>query len=135
MLGAVANPLPDSPANKLLFILKGADFQLTTDQPFTKMFNGTNYVITHVQAIRKTGGATVACAGGIYTGAGKTGNALVAAAQSWIGLSGAAKSVAAAVAAVATTDVQTATPILALSTGSTAAVTGDVHIYGFPLDL
>lgn len=117
-------------AQQVLFVLRAANFQLTTDQSFTKLFQGTNYRITEVFAERRSGGATVACDGGIYTAANKTGSALVAATQSWLGLSGAAKRQAATLAAVNATDVASATPILSLTTGSTAAVTADVFIVG-----
>lgn len=123
-----------TPVDGLLFVLRSGDFQSTADQAFTKLTGCTNYLVTYVCAVRKTGGATVVCAGGIYTAAAKAGNALVAAAQSWIGLSGAAKSVLATLAAITNTDIQTATPILSLTTGSTAAVTADIFIYGVPLD-
>ena len=118
----------------LLFIKRLADMQLTTDQSFTKSFTGTRYEITSVVAHCKTGGATVACAGGIYTAAAKGGTPLVAAAQSWIGLSAANKLVTATLAAVVGTDSQTATPILSLTTGSTAPVTADIFIWGYILD-
>jgi hypothetical protein len=128
---------PVSAANtqQLLFVGRGLDFQLTTDQALTKQFAGTNYVITKILAIRKTGGATVACAGGIYTAAAKGGSALVAATQSWIGLSGAGKITDATLGALLATDAQSASPLyLSLTTGSTAAVTGDVLVFGVVAD-
>lgn len=126
--------LAPSPAAQPIFLLRGADFQLTTDQPFVKIGSFTNYLVTDVIAKRVTGGATVACAGGIYTAATKGGNALVAAVQSWLGLSGADKTQVATVAAVALTDLESLTPILSLTTGSTGAITGDVYIFGAALD-
>lgn len=126
--------VPAPAAAQPIFILRGANFQSTADQAFTKMGGFTNYLITSVIARRVSGGATVACAGGIYTAASKAGNALVATAQSWIGLSGAGKTASATIAAIALTDVATATPILSLTTGSTAAVTADVYIFGAALD-
>lgn len=113
-----------------LFQLLGANMQLTTDQQFTKLFAGTNYVITKIIANRASGGTTVACAGGIYTAASKGGSALVASAQSWINLSGANKIVDATLAALIATDLQSAIPYLSLTTGSTAAATADIYIYG-----
>lgn len=120
--------------HRLLFKFSAADFQLTTDQLLTKIGTFTNYMPTRVVARVVSGGATVTCAGGIYTGANKTGNALVAAVQSWLGLSGASKAQDATLAAVVTTDVHTATPLLSLTTGSTAAVTADVYVFGMILD-
>jgi hypothetical protein len=119
---------------QLLFVLRAADMQSTSDQAFTRVFNGTNYLVSHVWAKRASGGTTVVCAGGIYTAASKGGAALIAAAQSWVNLSGALKSVQATLAAIIGTDVQSATPILSLTTGSTAAATADLFIYGIPVE-
>lgn len=125
---------PAAQAAQLLFVLRGADMTLTTDQAFTKVGAFTNYAITSIYAVRKTGAFSVACLGGLYSAAGKTGDIMIAAAQSWAGLSGAGKMVAATLAALLGTNVETATPILALSTGNTGALTADIFIYGVPLD-
>lgn len=119
---------------QLLFVLRGADMQSIADQAFAKVGTFTDYEIAKATAKRKTGGASVACTGGVYTGAAKTGSALVAATQSWLGLSGAGKIQQAALAAVVGTDAQSATPILSLTTGSTAACTADIFIFGVILD-
>lgn len=120
-------------ANQILFVLRGADFQSTADQQFTKLFAGTNYRITDICAVRKTGGASVLCAGGIYSAAAKAGNALVATAQSWVTLA-ANVNVVPTLAAVVGTALCTTTPYLSLTTGSTAAVTADVFIAGYIID-
>jgi len=117
-----------------LFVLRAADMQLTTDQAFTKSGIFTRYVATKIVAQRASGGATVACAGGVYTAASKGGSALVAAGQSWINLTAAGKIVDATLAAVNGTDSQTATPILSLTTGSTGACTADLLIFGVVMD-
>lgn len=128
------SPAPSS-LQQLLFVGRGLDFQSTADQALAKQFSGTNFIITKVVAVRKTGGATVAAAGGIYTAAAKGGSALVAATQSWINLSGAGKIVDATLAALLGTDVQSASPLyLSLTTGSTGAVTADVFIFGIVVD-
>lgn len=128
----IATGVTNNP-QQLLFVLRDADMQLTTDQPFTKMASVTNYMVTRVVAVRKTGAASVVCSGGLYTAAAKGGVALVAATQSWLALA-AGKIVDAVLAAVVGTDFQTATPILSLTTGSTAACTADLFIYGVSLD-
>lgn len=117
-----------------LFSLSGANMQLTTDQAFTKQGTFTTYVISKVLARQASGGTTVVCAGGIYTAAGKAGSALIAAVQSWINLTATNKIVDATLPAVISTDAQTATPILALTTGSTAAATANFLIFGYALD-
>lgn len=129
-------PPPQVPAPfgaQVLFVRRGADFQLVTDQAFTRVGSFTNYRVLDIIAVRKTGGATVACAGGIYDAAAKGGNAIVALAQSWVTLA-ALVNVTAAIAAVATTAPLSATPFLSLTTGSTAACTADVFIFGYPID-
>jgi hypothetical protein len=113
---------------QLLFKLSGANLQLTTDQAFTKIYGGTNYAINQIIARQRTGGASIACAGGIYDAATKGGNALVAAAQVWVTL--ASGVIVNAALGAALTVVGSATPILSLTTGSTAACTADFYIYG-----
>jgi hypothetical protein len=123
-----------SPANtqQLLFVGRGLDFQSTADQALAKQFNGTQYVVTNVYAARKTGAATVACVGGIYTAAAKGGSALIGAVQSWVTL---ASGVTVPATIAITTSILTATPLyLSLTTGSTAAVTADVFVFGYILD-
>lgn len=126
--------LPVAQTQQLLFVLRSGNYQSTADQAFTKLFAGTNYVITRVIAVQKTGAASVAATGGIYSAASKAGSALVAAAQSWLGLSGSGKMVDATLAALVATDVQSATPILSLTVGSTGAITADLFIFGLVVD-
>jgi len=129
----------------LLCVLRSADMQLTSDQGFaesglyhmgstTQPF--TKVKITDIFAVQVTGGATVACTGGIYTASAKGGIAIVSAAQSWLGLTGADKVVKPA--SNYDTDIITlniAAPLLYLSltTGSTGACTADIFVFGFPL--
>ena len=127
----VYNPpgIPASSAQQLLFKLSSANLQLTTDQVFSKTYGGSSYVISAIIARQRTGAASVACAGGIYDGAGKTGNILIAATQSWVTLASGII-VTGTLAALTSTTLLTATPILSLTTGSTAACTADVYIFG-----
>ena len=118
--------------NGLLFRLANADFQSVADQVFVKQFGGTNYVVTKIVATQLTGGATVICAGGVYTAAAKAGTQIVSVAQSWIGLSGALTLVDATIAAIVAP--RSEIPILSLTTGSTAPVTGRVLIFGYSID-
>ena len=123
----------NSQQQQLLFVGRAKNFQSTADQALNKVFAGTAYIVTDVIARCKSGGATVACAGGIYTAAAKGGNLPVAAGQSWLGLGAVDNQVTATVAQLAS--VQTAAQLfLSLTTGSTAAVTGDVFVYGVIVD-
>lgn len=120
-------------SQQLLFVLRAADMQLTTDRQFAKQFTGTNYLITSVIAKRVSGGASVVCAGGVYDASAKGGNALVATAQSWVALA-ANVNVVATLAAVVNTALLSDTPYLSLTTGSTAACTADIFIFGVVID-
>ena len=131
-LRAVGPVVGANATEQLLFKLSGANMQLTSDQAFTRVYGGANHFITFIVARQRTGGASVTCAGGIYDGAGKTGNIIVAAAQSWVTLA-AAVIVQGTLAALNATTLLTNTPILALTTGSTAACTADLFIYGFDI--
>jgi hypothetical protein len=126
------NP-PKSPAYSgqvLLFWLPLANFAITTDQQMSRVFSGTTYLPTAIVALRRSGGASVTCAGGIYDAASKGGTAIVAAAQNWVTL--AAGIVVQATLALPN-NVFGNTPFLSLTTGSTAAITADVLIYGYDL--
>lgn len=128
--GVSSVPMPVGPV--LLFSLFGANFQSTADQAFSKIFPGTSYNITDIIAIRRSGAASVVCAGGIYDAVAKGGNALVAAAQSWVTLASGII-VKPTLAALLSTNVLTASPFLSLTTGSTGAITADVHIFGYDI--
>ncbi len=119
--------------NQMLFSLLGVDMTTTTDHAFTKIFSGTNYMVTHVVATRVSGAASVTCVGGIYTAASKGGDALVAATQSYVTLASGII-VNAVLAAIAGTASHSATPILTLTTGSTAACSANVYIFGVCID-
>lgn len=125
---------PAVSTEQALFVLRSADMQSTADQAFSKQFSGTNYVLTNVIAVRKTGGVGVSCIGGVYTGSSKGGDALVAAAQSWASLTGASTSAVASLANLFSTKVESATPNLSLTTGSLSALTADIFLFGVIVD-
>lgn len=104
----VANMLK---TEQLLFVKRSADMQLATDQIMTKSFAGTQYRITDIVGVRKTGAASVACLGGIYDAASKGGNAIVAATQNWVSLA-AGVMVTATKEALVDTTILTGTPYL-----------------------
>lgn len=123
-----------------LFILRSADMTLTTDQTFKPCGAFTSYLIDNIVAKRVSGVFTTACAGGIYTAAGKTGDVLVRATTSYLYLNGANTMVLPTLntvnadAAGRPTFVYSATPILALTTGNGAALVADFFIWGKVLD-
>lgn len=114
-----------------LFELRGANLNSAADQLFTEIGSFTRYKVTQIESVSKSGNALIA-AGGIYTGAGKTGSAIVAAAQAWGALSAVDKLLSPTVAALA--DAQQAVPQLSLTTAAGAAATADIFIFGVVLD-
>jgi hypothetical protein len=116
-------------ALSILFVLRNADMQSTADQKFRRIFGGANYWPLFIYARQRTGGASVACAGGVYDAAAKGGTQIVAAAQSWVTLASGV-TVRATMAAAADTTLFSNTPYLSLTTGSTAACTADLWIVG-----
>lgn len=116
--------------HSLLFICTRANMQLTSDQPFTKVYANTNWFPTYIIGRQRSGACSIACAGGIYDGVGKTGNLIVAATQSWLTLA-VGIIVTATLAGLVQTTLLGAPPIMSLTTGSTAACTADILIYGF----
>lgn len=124
---------PSSTAGQILFVKRGADMTIATDQAFTKLHSGTLYRITDIVAIRKSGAGSVTCAGGIYDAAAKGGSAIVGVAQSWVTLA-ANVNVTPTIAAVVGTALLSATPILSLTTGSSSACSADIFIFGYCVD-
>ncbi len=131
--GVVITPAPGNSATKLLFVIRSANMALTTDQYMTKVFTGTSYIPTMVVAKRVTGGATVACVGGIYDTAAKAGIALIPNTSDFVTLA-ATVPVLITGTGVNTVLPTTANAILSLTTGSTAACLADVFVYGAILD-
>ena len=116
-----------------LFQLLSANMAITTDQQFTKLFSGTLWDPQFIVADYVSGAFSVACAGGIFSGANKTGSAIVSTGQSWSSLaSGPNTQVNATVQANITTF--NVTPFFSLTTGNTGALVANLYIYGFCFD-
>ena len=133
MLRAQTVPITPSNVSQTLFAIRGANMAITTDQVLTKQAAFTNYLITGVIAVNKTGAFGVACLGGLYTSASKGGDALVAASQAWSGLTAAGLIVQATAANIIQKS-ESSTPILSLTTGNTGALTADIFVTGVILD-
>lgn len=125
-------PVPAPNGLQLLYVLRGANMTLATDQTFIKVGQFTNYVPTNVVAVWRLGAFGTACAGGIYTAAAKGGTAIVAAGQSYAALTAVGTAVNATIAA--TSNYFNVTPILSLTTGNTGALTADFYIFGMAVD-
>lgn len=119
-------------AYQLLFVLRAADMRNTKDQQFTKVFDGIYWDPQLITARQVSGAYNTACLGGIFTGAGKTGSAIVAVGQSYSTMTGPNTHTHCTVQASTTTFSEI--PYLSLSTGNGAALTADFFIWGPCLD-
>lgn len=127
---AVWVPTQAPGVQQLLFRLTGANMNVTTDQAFIPYLwtPGAQFLIERIRVVNASTSLTTA-AGGIYTAASKGGNAIVAAAQAYSTLTGSTIGLDLTIAAVGN-GLQTATPILSLTTGQGAAATADFYVYG-----
>lgn len=129
------NPGPTN--DTVLFVLRNADFGVTTDQLMTKLGLFTSYVVQGAVVIWKSGAFNTACAGGVYDAASKGGNALVVAAQSYAALTGAGTAITVALANLKVNSIETATPFFSLTTantGGTGTLRGDIFLLGLVTD-
>ena len=122
--------------------LKGANFNVTTDQAITiRTPSGVKYLVTDILVTNASTALTTA-QGGVYTAASKGGAALVGAAQAYTNATGTTGSGTAAVsgvqaatlAAAAQNNTYAATTLyLSLTTAQGATATADVYVFGIPL--
>jgi hypothetical protein len=117
-------------AEQVLFSLIGANMNAITDQSFVKSFIFNKYRITRAMIFGNNGTSLTAAAGGIYTGAGKTGSAIVAASQAYAAITAAEKGMD---ATLVLADRFMAAPILSLTTAQGSAATADFYLVGVPL--
>jgi len=116
----------------LLGVLKGANFNVTTDQLIRMRysnFNISRIVITNPSISLST------AVGGIYTGASKTGLELVSATQVYSALTSALKVLQATLSADCQTNRLSANIYFSLTTPQGATATGDIYLYGEAYDL
>lgn len=113
---------------QLLFVLRNANMQLTTDQIFSKVFTGNTWDPYFITANWVSGAFSSACAGGIFSLPSKGGSAIVATGQSYSALTGATTHTSCTIQANNVTF--TSVPILSLTTGNSASLFADFFIYG-----
>lgn len=124
---------------QVLWLLSGANMNITTDQAISKVaawaaFPFTTCLITRIMVTGLTGNSSAAV-GGIYSGAGKTGNVILSASQAYSAVTGVGKrqNVLDSGGGILL-DLQTSlNPIFALTTTAGVAATADVRIIGIPL--
>ena len=128
--GAVASQMNQQNSNGLLFKLIGANMNSTSDQAFIKNGGFSRYVINQIIADNASTSLTLA-AGGIYTGAGKSGVIVVAAAQAWAAL---ISSIINLIPALANSNSRTEAGLfLSLTVAQGSAATCDFYVYGTAL--
>lgn len=119
------------PFTRLLGVLKSVDLNSTSDQAITIATRGaTRYVIRNITITNvSTTLAVSLAAGGIYTGASKSGTTIVAAGQVYTALTGSTKLTD--LTLTLTADTLTAlTLYFSLTVAHGVAATADVYIFG-----
>jgi hypothetical protein len=125
---AVNTPMAQFPGRVLLGVLKGANFNSTSDQAIPITGAG-KYVITGIRVTNASASLTLAV-GGFYAAASKT-TALVGAGQVYTALTATSKYLDCTLAALVGTDVRTeSTLYLSLTVAQGSAATADVYIFG-----
>jgi hypothetical protein len=128
-----ATLLANAPENLLGYKI-AANFNITTDQIISNLNNALKFRVTRIVVTNASLSMTNAD-GGLYTGASKTGTAIVAAAQVYTALTGATVALD---LTIATPNVTFAagTPIYFSLTGiQGAAATADIYVYGDALPI
>jgi hypothetical protein len=116
--------------NRVLCSIRAANFNITTDQSCIIPASITAWVPTSIVVTNCSGTFTLA-AGGVYPATSKGGTALVAAAQAYTALTGAAVVLGLTLAAnIATTRLTINTVYLSLTTGTGGAATCDFYVIG-----
>lgn len=117
---------------RCLFTLKSANMNSTSDQGFAMLGNITSYILVNIFVTNASISLTTAV-GGIWTGAGQTGNNLVGAGQAYSSLTSATKLLIPSLASGATTNLQSVAPILHLVTPQGSSSTADFYAFGMDL--
>lgn len=117
------------PPTDLLFSLRAANFNATSDQILTPTFNG-KFRVKRIVVINTSVNGMSAAAGGIYTAASKGGSAIVAAGQVYTGLTNALTALELTLALPSVALVAGTPLYFSLTTAQGAAATADLYVYG-----
>lgn len=118
--------------DSILAVVHGVDLNSTSDQNIA--IPSGKYIVRRVIVCNPSATPTLA-AGGIYTGAGKTGSQVVSSAQVYTSLSAASKYLDLSLASIVGTDILTATTLyFSLTTANGSAATADIYIVGDDLE-
>lgn len=116
----------------VLTALHGIDLNSTADQSLTIPSN--KYIIRRV-IVCNASATPVLAAGGIYTGAGKTGSQVIGAGQVYSSLTATGKYLDLSLASIVTTDILTSGLLyFSLTTANGSAVTADIYVIGDDLE-
>lgn len=127
----ITNPQSVAGTQRVLGTLRGANFNITTDQPIPIVVS--TYQITGISVTNCTASLTLAV-GGFYPTTAKGGVPIVAATQVYSALTAASVLLSATVAAAPLVTRFTANPVyLSLTTGQGSAATCDVYVIGIDL--
>jgi len=129
MSGILAQP---SNGPKLLWILKGANMNVTTDQVLAQVGYFTSFIIDKIVVTNASTSLTTA-AGGIYGAASKAAPIIVAASQTYASLTTSTKILNPTLAAAAQEVLSAQAAYLSLTTAQGTAATADVYIFGVTL--
>lgn len=130
----------------LLFLLRGVNMNILTSQALNAnaLYHNASvsqpfsrFIVTDIRLLWISGSLSVTPVGGIYTGTGKTGSIVVAAAQTWPNF-GTDKQVRPTLAAACDTDIftlpaATSGLFLQLDTAAGSVATADLYVFGFPV--
>lgn len=126
----MASP-PIHPRGAFILYSLTANMNITTDQPFIKRFDFTQWTAMQIRALNASISLTNAV-GGVYSQIAKGGFTFVPASTAYNGLISNAVGISLGTTANAL-GINTVTPILALTTPQGAAATCDFYILGIPL--
>lgn len=127
------SPLFSGGAQKVLCSIRGANFNVTTDQPCSIPAAISKYLVTGIYVTNCSTSLTLAV-GGFYPTTSKGGTPLVAATQVYSALTGATVLLAATLGVGATAAGLTGSNVyLALTTAQGGTVTCDVYVVGIDL--
>ena len=117
------------PPTDLLFTLRSASFNLTTDQILTPTFNG-KFRVKRIVVINTSLSGMSTAAGGFYTAASKGGSAIVPAGQAYTGLTNALTALELTLALPNLAFVAGTPLYFSLTTAQGATAIADIYVYG-----
>jgi hypothetical protein len=117
------------PPTDLLFYLRAANFNVTTDQILTPTFNG-KFRAKRIVVINTSVNGMSTAAGGVYTAASKGGSAIVSTGQIYTGLTNALTALELTLALPNLAFVAGTPLYFALTTAQGAAASADIYVYG-----